>query len=394
MTIDMPSLLTIAKELRDYILELVLLHEREPPLDPASAGDTYSKAFEGRFWDRTPCLSWNYGPSHVRYENQPPPPTARGLLLCNEQLNHETNATLQRIFPNGASYKADVMFVNEAECWLTWLRVPVVAKQIHSVDIKFRIFDVNDTTLQSAFRAGDGSPPQIVWCFYYMLERLLFHGLNTPVKADQVSPMAIPILVHSINLHFQSADPDQPALNDDPEGDEQRDAFGVMRPEYLAKFVRRDLLGLLHVGYHGTPYGSILHDAIGRFTITANQQSIGRLEVGDILAKLSKGPDSDSEWYTMGTFGNLPGDCRLLTFWNWKYRMVERRKGRGLPLPEEIVWPTMEGMTTWRAAAAVFQRDQKANGLQWNCDGKRCLCSEHSLEDMLKESREVDQIHE
>ena len=60
----MASLLTIPEEIRDKIIEDLLLHEREPPPDVAHAEISHMKGME---LDYGQLRSWPYGPSHVRF---------------------------------------------------------------------------------------------------------------------------------------------------------------------------------------------------------------------------------------------------------------------------------------------------------------------------------------
>jgi hypothetical protein len=76
-----------------------------------------------------------------------------------------------------------VIFLKETELWPTWTSVLVLAKQLGQVNATFRIFGVEKNKRGSAWRGGDGSRPQIIWVFYYLLGYVLRRG---PVA--QVSP--------------------------------------------------------------------------------------------------------------------------------------------------------------------------------------------------------------
>ena len=93
----MASLLGIPRELRDNIIELVLLFSHTPPDYPGAA-----------LQNRVPLVdidnrSWQYGPRNNLYEKQDNVPTSLPLLLVNRQICTKTRAALQRL-PGEHSY--------------------------------------------------------------------------------------------------------------------------------------------------------------------------------------------------------------------------------------------------------------------------------------------------
>jgi hypothetical protein len=112
----MATLLSLPRELSDRIIETTLLDEREPPKDTASAQ-------ANRMQDRhlpqdgvSGMKSWSYGPSRVRYELSTSD-NATSLLLTSREINKMTKDAIARLYPNGATYKLDVMVVDEMELW-------------------------------------------------------------------------------------------------------------------------------------------------------------------------------------------------------------------------------------------------------------------------------------
>jgi hypothetical protein len=63
----MPSFLSIPQELRDQIIDTVLLDELKPSQDIKSAEVNRLSANGFKYQQGR---SWRYGPSHVRYERQ------------------------------------------------------------------------------------------------------------------------------------------------------------------------------------------------------------------------------------------------------------------------------------------------------------------------------------
>jgi hypothetical protein len=81
----MASLMTLPEELRDTIIELVLLEKRIPPPDTAKPGRVATKRTR---WNG--ILSWDYGPSNVLFETTPIRPNSGALLLVNQAVHEQT----------------------------------------------------------------------------------------------------------------------------------------------------------------------------------------------------------------------------------------------------------------------------------------------------------------
>jgi hypothetical protein len=109
----MASLMTIPEELRDTIIELVLLDKRTPPPDIEMAKPR--RAIKRTRWNG--IASWDYGPSNVLFETTPIRTSSGALLLVNRAVHEQTKQALARLSPDGIKYKLDVMFVNEQQLW-------------------------------------------------------------------------------------------------------------------------------------------------------------------------------------------------------------------------------------------------------------------------------------
>ena len=112
---------------------------------------------------------------------------------------------MTRLFPHGMKYKLDVMFVGEKQLWPTWLQVPGFSKQVDTVDVTVRIFGRSIRPGRSPFICGDGSPPQMVWVFYWLMEHFLNFGVANGggVERDHHG-RKIEISAKNINLDFIS----------------------------------------------------------------------------------------------------------------------------------------------------------------------------------------------
>jgi hypothetical protein len=76
----MPSLLIIPHEIRDAILETVLLSSRPAPPDVATAAQYRLEPVPR---DQSQYAAWAYGPSHTRFERSDYVSNAYPLLLVN-----------------------------------------------------------------------------------------------------------------------------------------------------------------------------------------------------------------------------------------------------------------------------------------------------------------------
>jgi hypothetical protein len=330
----MPSLLNLPRELRDHIIELVLITELSPPAGPSSAASQNRTAIQD-----VKQAAWDYGPTHVMYEAQPDyVTTSLPLLLVNRQLSAETKAALQRL---PLTYGLDVMFVNEQELLPTWLCVPALSDRVDHVVATFRAFNTADAKGRSGFMGGDGGPPEILWCFYSLLERFLKCG---PV-GDQGKPDSPDrnITIQVLTLDFVTP-PDINTLDTTPEKLDywrytrrrreriRSSANGlpmsVVRPEWLAEFIMRDIYGLLAMGYHTAAYGGILYERIGVIRICVDGNLKAEMELGEILPTMRREDPSH-------TFGHIyPHELRLPAFYEWKKRALEKRREAGLPVIE------------------------------------------------------------
>ena len=405
----MPSLLTLPEELRDRIIEDVLLHQRAAPAYRILDERKRTRAAV----DSGHVCAWRYGLQNVRFEQGGTASNATGLLLTDRHIYRQTKDAIARLFPEGANYRLDVMFINEQELWPTWLFVPFVSRKVDTVDVTIRVVGTNSGDNRSAFTIGDGSPPQMVWCFYFLLEHFLEYGLSIAPSAKDSSQRncSTGVSIKNVNINFTFGDNSRLFPEDTEENrrkwwsrqrqlqsqtlfdineEELREAQQSptrMHPRWLATFVAKELWGILGMGYHTAAYGAIVHERVGRIRITCEDDVIREVDLGHFLSLMLESPEGSSEWYTSLTFGHVPGDCRLLTFWNWKYRTVQKRQSLGLSLPEAIIWPTFDEMTSWRRATEKHREEQKAQGFQYYCDRTRCLCADHGLEEMLESAQ-------
>lgn len=191
----MASLLRLAPELRDMILQEVLFQTpREPPANPTSSQNRtrrrYSedaKCSDGHdIWvEREPFfLAAAASSSQTPSSSSPPPPSNHQtppVLLVNRQLYHEAAGILARR-GRRLRYCLDVMYVKECGLWPTWLDLPRLARRVDEIHASFRVFDP-PTDVDPDWRNrrqlvanGDGGPPMLVWNFFALLKDYLRYG--------------------------------------------------------------------------------------------------------------------------------------------------------------------------------------------------------------------------
>ena len=403
----MASLMSIPQELRDRIIDFVLLDERSPPLDPASTKPSCWRRVKSETTEIR--KSWHYGHENVLNEATPVIPNASALMLASRRLHEQTTDAIARLYPNGVKYTLDIMLVNERELWPTWTHVPAFRKHLAGVDVTIRPFGVDTSQERSMFAIGDGSPREIVWCFYSLLQHFLYYGVASPWTSwKQQRPLnRVNHTIKHITLNVVAGESED-LLPEDTK--EQQQAWWAshrnrhhnppspserqvsvneplrLHPRWLATFIAGELRGLTYLSYHTAEYGRIIHEQIGSINVLSQSEEVSAINPGDVLASRTEGPHLGLLWYNAGTFGRLGGDCRLLSFWNWKYATVKKRRRLGLPVAEPVVWPSLEELRGWRVARDEYRKRSNMSREGLGCDDSLCYCNRFELERMLEEA--------
>ena len=329
----MPHLLTLPREVRFQILELVLCSSRTPPANPATTSQNRTALHDGDY------RSGDYGLRRTKYEEGASTTNGLPLLLTNRQLGAETQAVLQRATIK-RSYSLDVMFVDDSELWPTWLLVPALWTRLDELVATFRICGTKGE--DSGFRGGDGGPQQIVWCFYNLMERFLTFG---PVGERKAGSQDRNISVRSLTLDVVTPSDGQVMMADSRENcnkwfDHRRRYHGPedpdlssfsIRPEWLAGFLSNHIHSLLHMGYYTAKYGMIMHERIGTTRLCVDGVLREEFDLCKMLADLRYDDPTN-------TFGNVsPREARIPYFWAWKKKALVKRRETGLPVvdPED-----------------------------------------------------------
>ncbi|MCJ1381184.1 hypothetical protein MMC17_004293 [Xylographa soralifera] len=327
----MPSLTDIPPEVRSQIIELVLCSSRAPPSDPATTSQNRIELHDLKY------VSWQYGQENNMYEPDGYITNSLSLLLTNRQLWAETQSAL-RCLPTKHSYSLDVMFVNERELWPTWLSVPALWTRLDNVFTTFRICGSKGQG-PSELRGGNGGPPQIIWCFYSLMERFLTYG---PVGERKPGSQDRNITINSLTLDIVSSPENEVTMTElaptymdwyrSRHGHADNDLSSTpMRAEWLADFLHGFIPGLLRMGYHTAPYGMIMYERIGTLRLCVDGVLKQKYDLCKMLADLQYNDASE-------TFGNIwPRENRVPFFREWKKKALVKRREAGLPVidPED-----------------------------------------------------------
>ena len=212
-------ILSFPPEIRQKIIEIVLLSSILPPLDHSTAFVSRQELPHDWTDGASGFSAWPYGPNSVRFQQLsqdfPFVSQATPLLLTNRQIREETQATIRRLGAKVETYEVDILFINEQETWPTWTCVPALTSTVKQVDATIRIFGnvthAHRSLGRSAFTIGDGSPPQITWSFYFLLEYFLKRGPVPPCEiagSENTGSNSIDrsVTIQILNLNFTAGD--------------------------------------------------------------------------------------------------------------------------------------------------------------------------------------------
>jgi hypothetical protein len=173
--LNMPSLMTLPRELRDLICGYVIQAQQQerPALD-----QTFDELTQGRKSLKTPKSS-GHGIDTVLDLPDGAVPNTAPLLRVNRQLHAETLENVKLL--QACVYEVDVIILEEILPLPTWIRVPHFAITLDTVYATFRIsgrYDVAEVfgryrrwNKYKGFCGSDGSGPAMSWQIYSILER-------------------------------------------------------------------------------------------------------------------------------------------------------------------------------------------------------------------------------
>jgi hypothetical protein len=156
----MPHLLTLPRELRDMIIDIVLaMSSRSPPEHPRN-----DERFRINPWSST----------RVPKERSAYRTTSFGLLGTSHQLYCETKQRIRSMRFKPA-YHLDIMVVNGPKLWPTWVKLPSLKDtNIEDLHVNFRTFGGSTHCVTSSF--VNDYPSYLAGDMYDLLETFLHRG--------------------------------------------------------------------------------------------------------------------------------------------------------------------------------------------------------------------------
>jgi hypothetical protein len=180
--VDDVSLIGLPRELRDQILDFVVMVEphRAPLRNLTSEMRLVDE--ERHEVNDIPYKSKNRG-AGVFYTNDLGRFRLFPTLLVSHQLHAKTLAAIDRL-PTKHSYRLDIAVVNGDQLWPTWLSIPALTTQIDHVYATIRTCELinhlrdADDFFVGGFLSGY-ERPKAAWAFYDLLEQFLTVGPST-----------------------------------------------------------------------------------------------------------------------------------------------------------------------------------------------------------------------
>ncbi|KZW01801.1 hypothetical protein EXIGLDRAFT_27053 [Exidia glandulosa HHB12029] len=312
----MACLLRLPPEIRDIIIEHALLARAQEPADTDAAA-----------LDRIPLDQEAFargiiytGEEVVQLPATRVTPNSLGLLLVNRQLSGEVLVTIERLRASARlTYVLDIMVVQDALLWPTWLSVPAISATLDRVEVTFRAFGARSHMGKSAW---NGLPPSIVLALFWLLKHF--------VLSDKY-------FIRSLVLDFSDS------VHTDPPDDATKEDWITMhqlyrrevpadivpvipRAAWYASTLERWISYTLSMGSYGAAYGRLLLERIGYVTINAGDHRVQRYDLAARLTAIVTIGSDGMMWYIS------PPDLRRRAFWDWIEDTAQGRLVAGLPV--------------------------------------------------------------
>jgi hypothetical protein len=267
----------------------------------------------------------------------------------SRQLSAETRDNIERL--SARPHTIDVMLVDEKALWPTWTSFPAPIHHIKELTATFRVFGTNAENRRRSFSPGCGGPPQLTWCFYYLLEWIVKHGPLSEYPPKDIDPgynasvdkgFTIDVLTldfltptetetqrlapEELEFWLWAAGPPVYSLHGDGQAGLTREEIekALIRPEMLASFVGNHLSTLLYMNYHTAEFGGILYERVGTIRTCVDGELKRTLDLSFYLDLLDF---TENPHDTMGHMSDR--EKRLPAFREWKERALEMRKAAG-----------------------------------------------------------------
>lgn len=185
--INMPSLLSLPLELREYIIAFAITSST-PSIDPANPGAT-KEHLDLDYTSRIGGVGLQYSYAQPKHKTSP-----SGLLGTNRQLHDETLHTLERIkAQDGYKYALDMTLANEEIIYASWSNIPPRSRIIDELAITINIHGTSiDPIAHNGFMDQvNGSTGPAIWRLYSILERFFRCGADESESRNEDKRLAV-----------------------------------------------------------------------------------------------------------------------------------------------------------------------------------------------------------
>ncbi|RDW85959.1 hypothetical protein BP5796_04284 [Coleophoma crateriformis] len=293
------TLMTIPREVRNRILEEVLLHPMIALPELNNVGDLLKERIEIppqglKAWT-TKDAKFPHSPCRIH-----------PIFLVNRQLNEEASATAELLPPN---YILDVILFQEVYLLPTWIVMPKLIQSADTLTCNFRIAGSCEGPVQgySRFGGGDGAGP-ISWIIYSLFERFIYYGPWWTAAGREAEHKLFIMRQLEVNIMTppgllpESSGPPQSSGN--PHRGKNKDAT-VLSPMYLFDFIRQYFWTLLNMQNNWANYGHLLYENIGRIVFKLDGEVKSDIDMAEVLDDYE---DADLEFKS---FAQCHNDARV-----------------------------------------------------------------------------------
>ena len=359
----MPSLLSVPQEIRDQILEEVVLSIQDAPTyTPSNRGG------RGQPQDYDSLHGYDTA-KRVKWPKNRAVHPADSVLLVSKQLNCEVKAAWKRV-RHLLPCHADVMFVEECELWPTYLSAYNPATHLERVHCNFRVEglpdaenfeDLTKTAFQKNIWAEQEADAPVVHRMFWQLFSLFLRigprpgpQSSVPFRASKhitISNLEINVLSPPTTTHLLPDTPENYQLWSRARSVSGRDLLTPeekqrwhdivqtpVRPEWLCTWLAGNIRRLLGMDFRIMSEGKLFYERIGSIEIMLDGKSKAVFNLGEMLSKLPKPDESDPDHH----WGWLMSDLRKDWYTSWYKSVLQERAKAGLP----VVLPKPSGEET------------------------------------------------
>ena len=313
----MATLMTLPLEIREVIFSYIILSDRPAPKhsDPINLSRTSLNRMDIYEFVRRSAIA---DPIYVKYPTYQLPHPAHALLLLNQQTHHEAKNIWRRLTRSQVNH-VDISFIDEHECWISFLSIYNPSKRFDTVRTQVR--PLQDLKGNSIWKTR---PWRREW-FYETFEEVFFEFLqtgpllehdakNTWIEERSSSKRRLDRQITVSTLEIDVITPgDRHCVLSSPEVDGER--F-----EAMCYYAVALIESTLQYAYHYRHDGFSFHERIGEVKVFFKGKLHAHLDLGE---KLAASHTNDR------TFADIQN------FYIWRASIIAKRRENGLSIVVE-----------------------------------------------------------